>query len=352
MKRHIAVLSLILLSFQLFAQKQASIYMPQGQPAPVVFGVEKVKQALNDSYIYTDYEFQRYWCQNLMIGRLGYNPGTPNEVFLREFSKRFGNSAAPYIMEALEQSSRIIPRIISSAMPDFQEQRGVPEWGSGSGMNGKATLEAYSKKLPLDIQTFLSFGEAADLLIKNQISARVHPLQNADWYSKTANEIERNISLAEQDIGSNRNKEFIATIKDMQIMAGMARFHAERVKAAIAYQMYLKLDKSSAALDSAIYCDERALEQYRKVVSVVGDMYRTDLNFTVSDAGHWKDELILLEKAFEQLRIGKINASRNREQHFIMGIWRAYRKKTENINRALLCCGGNVHRKKHCMTIS
>ncbi|MBP6183209.1 hypothetical protein, partial [Flavobacterium sp.] len=257
-------------------------------------------------YNYADFEFQRYWCQNQMIGRLGYNPDTKDEVFLREFEKRFGKEAAPYMMEALAQSSRIIPRIISSAMPDFQEARGVPEWGSGSGMNGKATLEAYSKVLPLDIQTFVSFSEAADLLLKNQFSARVHPLQNADWYTTTANSIDQNIKLAEEKIGSNRNKEYVSTLKDMQIMAGMARFHAERIKAAIAYQMYLKLDKSSAALDSAISYEERALQQYRKVVATVGKVYRTDLNFSVSDAGHWTGELALLEKAFEQLKNSEV----------------------------------------------
>jgi len=263
-------------------------------------------RALTENYNYADFEFQRYWCQNLMIGRLGYNPDTEDEVFLREFDKRFGKEAAPYVMEALAQSSRIIPRIISSAMPDFQEQRGVPEWGSGSGMNGKATLEAYSKILPLDIQTFVSFSEAADLLLKNQFSARVHPLQNADWYTATANNIDRNIQLAEQNIGSNRNKEYTATLKDMQIMAGMARFHAERIKAAIAYQMYLKLDKSGAALDTAIYYEKRAIDKYRDVVAVVGNTYRTDLNFTVSDAGHWTGELALLEKAFEQLKNSEV----------------------------------------------
>ena len=264
------------------------------------------KRALTENYNYDDFEIQRYWCQNHMIGRLGYNPDTKDEVFLREFVKRFGKGAAPYVMEALAQSSRIIPRIISSAMPDFQEARGVPEWGSGSGMNGKATLEAYSKILPLDIQTFVSFSEAAEMRIKGEFSARVHPLQNADWYEKTANNIDRNMALAEQNIGSNRNKEYVATLKDMQIMAGMARFHAERIKAAIAYQMYLKLDKSGAALDSAIYYDARALQQYRNVVTTVGNVYRTDLNFSVSDAGHWTGELVLLEKAFEQLKNSEV----------------------------------------------
>ena len=263
--------------------------------------------ALTEDYIYAEYEFQRYWCHNMMIGRLGYNPETPDGVFLREFNKRFGREAAPYIMEALALASRIIPRIISSAMPDFQEQRGVPEWGSGSGMNGNATLEAYSKVLPLDVQTFISFKEASELRINDSFSASVHPLINVDWYLKTANEIDLNIQLAEQTIGANHCKEYITTIKDMEIIAGMARFHAERIKAAIAYQMYLKLDRSQAALDTTIYYEGRALEQYRNVVATVGDMYRTDLNFTVSDAGHWQDELELLEKAFKQLKISEVS---------------------------------------------
>ena len=139
-----------------------------------------------------------------------------------------------------------------------------------------------------------------------EVITRVHPLQNADWYVKTANEIDRNIALAEQNIGSNRNKEYVATLKDMQIMADMARFHAERIKAAIAYQMYLQLDKSGAALDTAIYYDGRALQQYRNVVATVGNVYRTDLNFSVSDAGHWTGELALLEKAFEQLKNSEV----------------------------------------------
>lgn len=268
-----------------------------------------LRRTLTASHVYTEYDFQRYWCQNLMFGRLGYNPNTPEVVFLREFNRRFGEEAGPVIMDALTKASKIIPRIISSAMPDFQEQRGVPEWGSGSGLNGKGMLSAYAKIKPLDKQTFISFEEAAQYLIQKKESGRVWPQQNSEWFAKTAFEINKLIKKANEKIGIYKNKEYESTITDIKILAAMAKFHAERIKAAIAYNLYLKLNKNSLALDSAINYEKKAIEIYRTAVDVAGDYYPTDLDISVSDTGHWIDELGLMEKAFVELKKSPINNS-------------------------------------------
>ena len=159
------------------------------------------QRSMTAQHVYGDYEFQRYWCQNLMFGRLGYNPNTSTEVFAREFRRRFGAAAGPVLMNALAEASKIVPRIIGTAMPDFQEQRGVPEWGSGSGLNGKAMLAAYAKISPGDVQTFLRFEEAAALLLSGDESAKVWPQQNARWFSATAATIRRLAAQAEAAAG-------------------------------------------------------------------------------------------------------------------------------------------------------
>ena len=260
------------------------------------------KRALNDAHLFSDYEFQRYWCQPMMFGRLGYNPNTPPELFEREFRRRFGDHAGPVVMRALGQASKVIPRIIGSAMPDFQEQRGVPEWGSGSGLGGKATLAAYAKVNPGDVQTFLSFEEAAGLLVNGGESARVWPQQNARWFAETSDTIQKLVAQAETAVGTNRNREFDSTMTDLRILAAMAKFHSERIPAALAYQIYLKTGRSRAALDAAVAAEERALAAYRKAVVAAGDSYRTDLDLSVSDTGHWRDELALLETALADLK--------------------------------------------------
>lgn len=263
-------------------------------------------RCLNDTYVYTDYEFQRYWYHNMLYGRLGYNPKTPDKVFEREFIQRFGAESGPAIMEAMSIAGMILPRIIGSAMPDFQEARGVPEWGSGSGLGGMATLAAYAHVQPSDNQTFISFKEAATMLLNGSLSGRVWPQQTAVWHDSTAANILQIVDNIEKEGNAISNKELFSTLTDLKILAGMSHFHSLRIKAAIAYSLYEQLDSSSVALDSAIYWETLALDAYRSVVETVDHVYRTDLDISVSDAGHWRDELKLLETAFEQLKASKV----------------------------------------------
>src|SRR5579859_6881931 len=46
---------------------------------------------------YYDYEFERYWHFFQVFGRIGYNPNTPAEIWDREFHRRFGPEAGPFI---------------------------------------------------------------------------------------------------------------------------------------------------------------------------------------------------------------------------------------------------------------
>ena len=259
-------------------------------------------RCLNDEYVYTNYEFQRYWYHNLLYGRLGYNPGSSENIFLREFISRFGTEAGPIVMQAMEVAGMILPRITGSAMPDFQEARGVPEWGSGSGLRGKALLKEYADVKPSDIQTFIGFKEASQMMVDGIESARIWPQQTAIWHETTSKEIFELTAKAEKAIGDKRNKEFEAVMTDLHILAGMSKFHSIRIQAALAYNLYELLDSSRVALNMAIDFDEKALAAYKEVVEMAGDIYRTDLDISVSDAGHWKGELVLLENALKELK--------------------------------------------------
>ncbi len=264
-------------------------------------------QHLNEKYIYTNYNFQRYWAQNLVFGRMGYNPNTASSVFLRYFNEHYGKDIAAEVMTTLQLSSKIIPRIISAAMPDFQEQRGIPEWGSGSGLNGKGFLKNYAKVRPLDVQTFISFKEAADLLINKKTSGRVWPQQNATYFDETSKAIYNRISSIEKKLTKPPSKELVTTLGDMRILAAIAAFHAQRIKAALFYNIYQLQKNNKAALDSAIYYDTKALSIYAKVVEASADYYKENMKMSVSDTRNWKEEYVMLLSALDTLKASPVS---------------------------------------------
>ena len=48
-------------------------------------------------YRYYDYEFERYWHFFQVFNRPSYNQATKPETWDREFERRFGKEAAPYL---------------------------------------------------------------------------------------------------------------------------------------------------------------------------------------------------------------------------------------------------------------
>ena len=114
---------------------------------------------LTPAHRYYDYEFERYWHFFQVFGRVGYNPNTPPEVWQREFEKRFGPEAAPFVEKGLHLASWVLPRIVASCYPysAFPMTRG---WAEKQRLGD---LPAYAKAEGSDIQQFASFDEEAQM---------------------------------------------------------------------------------------------------------------------------------------------------------------------------------------------
>lgn len=254
---------------------------------------------LNPEYVYYDYEFERYWHLFQVFGRIGYSPSTPEETWHREFEKRFGKDAGPYIESALHRASRILPRIIASCYP----YSGFPMTRGWAEKQRLGNLEAYARNSGSDIQQFANFDEEARLLIENGETAKILPSVNSVWFEKTSEEINRFISDAEKEIGRDKNKEFVSTVTDLKILSCLALYHSRRIPAAVSYRLFERT-KDPSALDAAIGFERSAIEAWRMLVSAAGDVYAGDLMMGVRVAdlcGHWKDELAALEEGLASL---------------------------------------------------
>ena len=110
---------------------------------------------LTPAHRYYDYEFERYWHFFQVFGRIGYNPTTPSEVWRREFERRFGADAAPFVEAGLHRASWVLPRIVASCYPYsyFPMTRG---WAEKQRLGD---LPAYAKAEGSDVQQFANFDK-------------------------------------------------------------------------------------------------------------------------------------------------------------------------------------------------
>jgi hypothetical protein len=248
---------------------------------------------------YYDYEFERYWHFFQVFGRLGYNTNTPPEVWQREFERRFGAEAAPFVEQGLHRASWVLPRIVASCYPygAFPMTRG---WAEKQRLGD---LPAYAKAEGSDIQQFANFDEEARLLLEGGETAKIRPAANSRWFAQQADGISVAAAEAEKRIGNDRGKEFDSTVTDLKVLANLALFHSRRIPAAVHYRLFERT-KAPRALAEAIAQERSATEAWRQLVGAAADYYTEDLMMGVRGAslcGHWRDELTSLEKGLAAL---------------------------------------------------
>ena len=248
---------------------------------------------------YYDYEFERYWHFFQVWGRLGYNPDTPEEVWQKEFQRRFGKDAAPFVERGIHRASWVLPRIVGACYPYgyFPMTRG---WAEKQRLGD---LPAYAKAEGSDIQQFASFDEEAQNLIEGKETAKTRPPETSGWFANTARDILEQVEQAERRIGDKRSKEFDSTMVDLRILANLALFHSRRIPAAVNYALF-KRSGDLNALDDAIAGEQNAIAAWEKLVEAAGDVYADDLMMGVRSAGlcgHWRDELAELKKGLQKL---------------------------------------------------
>ena len=254
---------------------------------------------LNPPYRYYNYEFERYWHFFQVFGRMGYNPDTNHDVWQKEFERRFGEKAAPFVEQAIHQASWILPRIVASVYP----YKGFPTTRGWAEKQRLGDLPAYAKNAGSDLRQFANFSEEAKLLVEGGETAKILPSMTSRWFKQTSDEINKLIYMAENTIGSKQNNEFKSTITDLKILSNLALFHSRRIPAAVSYNLFV-LTKDVSDLDDVIKYERSAIEAWKQMVEAAGDVYTDDLMMGLRSAdlcGHWKDELLTLEKGLKDL---------------------------------------------------
>lgn len=242
---------------------------------------------------YYQWEFQRYWSYYRLFGRLTYNPATGDEVWTDELDRRFGRAAAVAIGRAYRSASQVLPLIAGIAIGNYN-MGSWPEKDMGGLINYYLTLRPY------DRARFRGFLEYVDDVLAGRSSGRLSPLDVASRLEAIASEIDKALDKVYPLVRASE-KEFWATDKDFRILSGMARYHAQKMRAATSLGFFY-LTGDIGQIRQAIRHAETALEIW-KDLSVRGDeIYTENLVFGPGSVGHWKDNIQFVEDDLNQLK--------------------------------------------------
>jgi len=242
---------------------------------------------------YYQWEFERYWSYYTLFGRLNYNPKGSDEIWMRELSSRFGKEAVAAVAEAYRAASRVIPLILGHATSDYNMYI-WPEKDMGGLINFYLHFQTFNEPR---ISNFMEFIENR---LGGKSSAKLTPEDMAQRMEATAAEVEDSLRQADALV-SETNKEFWATKKDFQILSGMARYFAQKIRATYKLGFFYKLHDYSLLKQSIAHA-EKALDIWKKLSAVAEEIYYPNLIMGPGSIGHWKDNIVFTENDLEQIR--------------------------------------------------
>ncbi len=238
------------------------------------------------------WEFERYWSTYTLFGRLTYNPAETDEIWMRELRSRFGKEAAPAVAEAYKAASRVLPLIMGTATPDYNMYTWA-EKDSGGLINFYLHYGSY------DPYRIASFREFIRNVVEGRTSGKKTPEDMALRLEDKADKIERNLKAA-GSAGIEGNKEYWATQKDFQILMGMARFFAQKIRATYNLGFFYETGDFSL-LQQAVVHAKNALEIWKKLASAAEEIYSPNLVMGPGSTGHWKENIVFVENDLKQL---------------------------------------------------
>ncbi len=241
---------------------------------------------------YYRWEFERYWSFYQLFGRLTYNPAAGDDAWLDELARRFGKTAAPEVASAYRSASQVLSYIMAAATSDYNMYI-WPEKDMGGLLNFYLHLQPY------DICRISGFLEFAADYLNGRSTAKLAPDEVARRLERIAEETEKALDRAGEATEIS-NKEFWATKMDFLILSNLARFYSNKIRAAGRLGFFYSLGDLSLLKEAQDYAsDEIAL--WKKISALGEEIYSDNLVFGPASTGHWKDNLLFVEKDVEAL---------------------------------------------------
>jgi len=282
---------------------EAGFYMG---PDGYVWGREFISK---DPALSGELEVNKHWYRFMLWGRLAYDLTLTRDYFEKRLENRFPQAEAALLYDTWAAASQIIPQVnrFFFRVNDFQFS---PE-GCISNEGFLTVDNSFFAHPPLRGSGILSVQQYASAVIKGESLDGITPIEVADNLDKLAEKALAGIKTLSNI--STPSKELAATLTDMESMAYLGRYYADKIRGAADLAVF-RADPGagSAAGRGAVRHLTNAVKEWEAYARVATSQYRPQL-FSRTNYMDWWRLLEEVKKEAETVRTS-INSDEKNSQ--------------------------------------
>lgn len=241
---------------------------------------------------YYQFEDERHWLFQTLMGRFGYNPDCGAGAYMAALTERFGALAAD-VARVYQSGSDIITFLTHYSLSD-PNMYIWPEIDLGG------VLDFYMQTPTPDACVLKTIPEQVEEEFSGQATGRFTPMASAARFEEKASATLSAIAALENKRGAVVSKELDATLTDFKVMAFLGLYHAAKTRAALSLMRWYK------SMDIALLRDcsdhmRTATGCWERMVALTQNVYNGFMVTGPTDAGSWKTKLTFVYE--DELRV-------------------------------------------------
>jgi hypothetical protein len=280
---------------------EAGFYMG---PDGFVWGREFISK---DTDLSGELEISKHWYRFMLWGRLAYDLFLTNDFFEKRLKNRFPQAEPALLYDTWAAASQIVPQVnrFFFRVNDFQFS---PE---GCNYNqGFLSVEQFFQHPPLRGSGILSIQEYASSVIKEEAPDGITPMEVSDNLDRLAEKALNGVKTLRKN--SDTNKELAATLTDIESMAYLGCYYADKIRGAAELAVFRADPRRKEHQANAVRHLSNAVKEWEAYARVATSQYRPQL-FSRTDYMNWEKLLDKVKEEVETIRTS-VNSDENNTQ--------------------------------------
>ena len=247
-------------------------------------------------------EVNKHWYRFMLWGRLGYDLTLTRDFFEKRLEHHFREVKPALLYDTWAAASQIVPQVnhFFFRVNDFQFS---PE---GCIYNrGFLPVDQFFQHPPLPGSGILSVQEYASSIIKKEAFDGITPMEVSDKLDKLAKKTLDGVKAIRKT--SRPGRELAATLTDMESMAYLGRYYADKIRGAADLAVFRADPGRKKHHESAVRHLSNAVKEWEAYARLATSQYHPQL-FSRTHYMDWEKLLKEVKKEVETVRISMNSA--------------------------------------------